>query len=103
MSRQHIHLAPSLLAGPIIPRPSSTLYIYLDLSKLLNAGIPVFMSGNGVVLTPGDGGGSVGAEMFRRVERRMGSEKRVVWEDGIEVGPERAVDRAAGTMGSAFD
>lgn len=59
MTRQHIHLAPSF-SGPITPRPNATLYIYLDLSKLVAAGIPVYVSANGVVLTPGSKGGENG-------------------------------------------
>ncbi|OWZ42500.1 tRNA 2'-phosphotransferase [Cryptococcus neoformans] len=90
MTRQHIHLAPSF-SGPITPRPNATLYIYLDLSKLVAAGIPVYVSANGVVLTPGSKGGEngdgagVGKEFWKRAVRRKEGKRWVVWEDGREV------------------
>ncbi|OWZ62536.1 hypothetical protein AYX15_05329 [Cryptococcus neoformans] len=90
MTRQHIHLAPSF-SGPISPRPNATLYIYLDLSKLVAAGIPVYVSANGVVLTPGSKGGEngdgagVGKEFWKRAVRRKEGKRWVVWEDGREV------------------
>ncbi|OWZ45103.1 tRNA 2'-phosphotransferase [Cryptococcus neoformans c45] len=90
MTRQHIHLAPSF-SGPITPRPNATLYIYLDLSKLVAAGIPVYVSANGVILTPGSKGGEngdgagVGKEFWRRAVRRKEGKRWVVWEDGREV------------------
>ncbi|WVO13661.1 hypothetical protein L204_101282 [Cryptococcus depauperatus] len=81
MTRQHIHLAPSL-SGRITPRPSSTLYIYLSLPKLLNAKIPVYVSSNGVILTPGLEEG-LGKLYWRKVVRQEGGKRIVVW-DGIE-------------------
>lgn len=105
MSRQHIHLAPTLdpTQHYITPRPSSTLYIYLDLGKVLAAGIPVYTSANGVILTPGDEAGYVGKELWKRVERRevskgdgegrrVGSGRMVVWEGGEVVDPPRPVE-----------
>ncbi|WVW86590.1 hypothetical protein I302_108640 [Kwoniella bestiolae CBS 10118] len=98
MSRQHIHLAPSH-HGSIVPRPNATLYIYLSLPKLLEKGIPVYVSANGVVLTPGNNEGIVGKEFWRKVVKvQRGREKDedgksrsrrvVIWENGGEV-PER--------------
>ncbi|WWD20035.1 hypothetical protein CI109_104508 [Kwoniella shandongensis] len=84
MTRQHIHLAPSF-TGPITPRPTSTLYIHLDLPKLVKAGIPVYTSSNGVVLTPGGEGGIVGKEFWRKAVRRVGGKRIIVWEEGKEV------------------
>lgn len=91
MGRQHIHLAPALSAGVggdtdsgsenlIAPRTGSTLLIYLDLDKLLAAGIQVYTSANGVVLTPGDAEGRVKRELWKRVEevRENGRGERVV-------------------------
>jgi 2'-phosphotransferase len=78
MSRQHVHLAPALSNHRITPRPTSTLLVYLDLAKLLAAGIPVYVSANGVVLTPGKAEtvfGSLG----------KGGKRVVVWENGQEV------------------
>ncbi|KIR99268.1 tRNA 2'-phosphotransferase [Cryptococcus deuterogattii 2001/935-1] len=97
MTRQHIHLAPSF-SGSITPRPSATLYIYLDLSKLVAAGIPVYVSANGVVLTPGSKGGEngegagVGKEFWRRAVRRKEGKRWVVWENGREVEREELPD-----------
>ncbi|KIR78696.1 tRNA 2'-phosphotransferase [Cryptococcus gattii EJB2] len=97
MTRQHIHLAPSF-SGPITPRPNATLYIYLDLSKLVAAGIPVYVSANGVVLTPGSKGGEngertgVGKEFWRRAVRRKEGKRWVVWQDGREVEREELPD-----------
>lgn len=88
MVRQHIHLAPALSDHRITPRSSSTLYIYLDLGKLQQAGIPVYTSTNGVVLTPGDEHGIVLKSFWKRAERVDKGERIVVWEDGKEVDPD---------------
>lgn len=87
MTRQHVHLAPALKDHQIVPRPTSTLLIYLDLGKLVAAGIPVYASSNGVVLTPGDENGVVRTEYWRKAERVEGSLGRggartIVWEAG---------------------
>ncbi|GMK54922.1 hypothetical protein CspeluHIS016_0115080 [Cutaneotrichosporon spelunceum] len=87
MNRQHVHLAPSL-SGPITPRNNSTLLIFLDLPKLLAAGIPVYAAANGVVLTPGDEHGTVPKEFWRKAVHVAKGTRRVVWEDGV------AADRA---------
>ncbi|WVQ66584.1 uncharacterized protein L199_004768 [Kwoniella botswanensis] len=92
MSRQHIHLAPSH-HGSIVPRPNSTLYIYLSLSKLIENNIPVYVSANGVVLTPGNPEGIVPKELWRKVVKVQKSKEKdengkyrtrrvVIWEDG---------------------
>jgi 2'-phosphotransferase len=91
MSRQHVHLAPALSDHRITPRPTSTLLIYLDLSKLLAGGIPVYVSTNGVVLTPGNEAGVVSKDYWMKAERVYGSlgkggKRVVVWENGQEVG-----------------
>jgi 2'-phosphotransferase len=85
MSRQHIHLAPALDNHQITPRPSSTLYIYLDLPKVLQAGIKVYTSANGVVLTPGNEEGLVKKDLWKKVERKVGNERVVIWEDGRDI------------------
>lgn len=90
MARQHIHFAPALSLSEhhIIPRPNSTLLIYLDLPRALAAGIPVYTSANGVVLTPGNEAGSVGKEFWRlaeKVEGGLQGARTVVWRDGKEV------------------
>ncbi|EIW66407.1 hypothetical protein TREMEDRAFT_70249 [Tremella mesenterica DSM 1558] len=84
MSRQHIHLAPALTDHRITPRPNSTLLIYLDLGEILAAGIPVYVSSNGVILTPGNEDGVIRKEMWRKAERVEKEERVVVWENGKE-------------------
>ena len=85
MTRQHIHLAPALTDHMITPRPSSTLFVYLDLAKLIAAGIPVYTSANGVVLTPGNEHGYVPPEMWSKAERKLGGERVIVWRDGSDM------------------
>ncbi len=86
MARTHIHLAPVLADGPIVPRPNSTLRIYLDIPKLLNAGIPLYTSSNGVVLTPGNDHGVVDTEFWRLAEKKVDGQWVEVWRDGKEIG-----------------
>ncbi|WVQ79484.1 hypothetical protein IAT38_001583 [Cryptococcus sp. DSM 104549] len=93
MERQHIHFAPSL-TGPITPRPTSTLYIYLDVPKALAQGVKVYTSANGVVLSPGGEGGVIGKELWRKAVRRQGGKRAVVWEEGKEVEREEGVEPA---------
>ena len=88
MSRQHVHLAPALADNRITPRNGSTLLIYLDLDKLLEAGIPVYTSANGVVLTPGDEEGKVGKELWKKVEGVEKGQRVIIWEDGKGVAAE---------------
>jgi 2'-phosphotransferase len=87
MTRQHIHLAPALLLDEhrITPRANSTLLIYLDLDKLVQGGIPVFTSLNGVVLTPGDDKGFVDKEYWKKAERVTKGQRVIVWENGTDV------------------
>ncbi|WVQ96399.1 hypothetical protein IAU59_003504 [Kwoniella sp. CBS 9459] len=91
MTRQHVHLAPSF-QDSIVPRANSTLYIYLSLPKLLEAGIPVYVSHNGVVLTPGNAEGMVPRELWGKAVRKQGGKRVVVWEDGKEVEREMLED-----------
>lgn len=53
-------------------RNSAQVLIYIDVQKALDAGIPFFLSENGVVLSEGDEGGSLSPEYFLRVEDRQG-------------------------------
>jgi 2'-phosphotransferase len=129
MARQHIHLAPALSLSPsphstttttfefdptstsdstsvtpnlITPRPYSTLLIYLDLAALLRAGIPVYTSANGVVLTPGDADGRVTMDLWARAERVVGGlsgARTVVWEAGRDVRGAGAQARVGGGDG----
>lgn len=94
MKRTHIHLAQGVPGSGVIsgtyvhplhafaylnhaPRPagmrsSADILIHVDLAKALAAGVPFFLSSNGVVLTPGDARGFLAPEFFSRVEARKG-------------------------------
>ena len=71
MNRQHIHFAQGLSGDDSVisgmPRTSSVI-IFLDVSKALGAGLKFYVSENGVVLTPGNERGLVPTEFFSRVE-----------------------------------
>lgn len=94
MDRQHIHLAPAIENHRITPRPSSRLYIYLDLRKVLAAGIKVYTSANGVVLSPGDEDGLIQKEMWKKVERKVRGERTLIWEEGRDAEPPVPVSSA---------
>jgi len=85
MARTHIHLAPALSDHAILPRPNSTLRIYLSVPALLAAGIPLYTSLNGVVLTPGNAEGVVTSEYWRFAERKVNGQWVPVWRDGRDV------------------
>ena len=92
MTRQHIHFASGLPAGfkqtlpndepatsdtlsaPVISgmRNSSTVLIYLDLGRAMEAGLKFWLSENGVILTEGNTDGIVSLTYFKRVEDRKG-------------------------------
>lgn len=99
MGRNHVHFAVGLPAGfrpvvdvqsgddaaaaaPVISgmRNSSTVLIYLDLSKAIAAGLPLWRSENGVILSEGNADGVVPLELFQRVEDRTG--EGVLVQDG---------------------
>lgn len=70
MSRLHIHFAAGLprqegvISGM---RSSAQVLIYLDVEKLIKAGIPLFLSNNGVILSPGDEKGTISCDFFLKV------------------------------------
>lgn len=88
MGRNHIHFAAGLPKGfkiqdstasaeekeaqPVISgmRKSSTILVYIDIKKAMEAGIKFFVSENGVILTEGNEKGSLPYEFFERVESR---------------------------------
>ncbi|KAF2773193.1 hypothetical protein EJ03DRAFT_155912 [Teratosphaeria nubilosa] len=98
MTRNHVHFACGLPAGftsivdndsptttssaPVISgmRQSSTILIFLDVDKALQADIKLWMSENRVILSEGNAEGLVPLEVFRRVEDRTG--EGVLVEDG---------------------
>jgi 2'-phosphotransferase len=53
-------------------RKTSTILVFLDLAKALDAGLVFGRSDNGVVLTEGNKDGLVPLELFQRVEDRTG-------------------------------
>jgi RNA:NAD 2'-phosphotransferase (TPT1/KptA family) len=74
MNRNHIHFAiklpgeSGLVSGM---RSSSSVLIYLDIDKCLQDRVPLYLSTNGVVLTPGVGDtGRLPEEYFSEVVRR---------------------------------
>lgn len=91
MKRNHIHFASpppgTSPGGPVILpglRSSAELLLYLDTAAALSAGIPLFRSANGVVLSPGLGPtGSILPSFFRTVDVRTG---RQVWPEPTEPG-----------------
>lgn len=89
MARNHVHFASGLPAGftsvveqdekteaaaPVISgmRKTSTILVFLDLAKAMDAGLEFGLSDNGVVLTAGNKEGLVPLELFQRVEDRTG-------------------------------
>ena len=97
MTRNHVHFAAGLPAGfrsvveqdasvenaaPVISgmRNSSTVLVFLDLAKAMDAGLKFGLSDNGVVLTEGNENGLVPLEFFKRVEDRTG--EGILVEDG---------------------
>lgn len=70
MGRTHIHLAGGLPGDPGVRsgmRLDSDIAIIIDGPRALADGIPFFRSANGVILTPGDGGGRLPPRYFLRV------------------------------------
>lgn len=102
MGRNHIHFASGLPAGftsfdasstntepekeapPVISgmRKSSTVLIYINIKKALEAGVKFFVSENGVILSEGDEKGFLPYEFFKRVESRK-KEGGVLMSEGM--------------------
>ena len=77
MTRNHVHFAPGLpptaegadgkpgvISGM---RSSCDVAIYLDVRAALQAGIKLFRSENGVLLSPGDADGRIPSVLFKKV------------------------------------
>ena len=79
-----------LITAPVISgmRKTSTILIFLDLPKAIDAGLKFGVSDNRVVLTEGDSEGLVSLTLFKRVEDRTGL--GVLVEDGrvVQEAPE---------------
>ncbi|KAK3713016.1 tRNA 2'-phosphotransferase [Vermiconidia calcicola] len=97
MGRNHVHFASGLPVGfmsiqdlnedtaaapPVISgmRKSSTILMFLDVRKAMEAGMKFGTSDNGVILTEGNDKGVVPLDFFKRVEDRTGM--GVLVEDG---------------------
>jgi 2'-phosphotransferase len=94
MARTHVHFASGLPAGfksedndagvaPVISgmRNSSSVLVYVDIKKAVEAGVKFWKSENGVILSEGDENGVIGLRFFSRVEDRTGGQGILV-EDG---------------------
>jgi 2'-phosphotransferase len=97
MTRTHVHFASGLPTGfksgeqdgaaaPVISgmRNSSSILIYLDMVKAMNAGIKFWVSENGVILSEGNDEGLIALEFFKKAEDRTGGQGVLV-EDGTVV------------------
>ena len=89
MGRNHVHFASGLPAGfksiveleasnvaaPVISgmRSTSTILVFVDVTKAIEAGLKFWRSDNGVILSEGDEHGVVPITFFRRVEDRTGA------------------------------
>ena len=76
MQRQHVHFGqgpPSAGPGPGTGKSSQVL-VYIDLHAALGAGIPFYVTANGVILSPGEGTtGTVPVKYFSKaVDSRTG-------------------------------
>lgn len=74
MSRNHIHFAcycPEGEKGVISGvRPTADLLIFLDVEKALEGGLKLFVSSNGVILSPGNEHGFIETRFFSKVTER---------------------------------
>jgi len=70
MKREHIHMAIGLPDEGVISgmRKTVQVLIYIDVEKCLEAGIPLFLSTNGVILSPGNNNGIIPPELFLKVD-----------------------------------
>ncbi|THY12360.1 hypothetical protein D6D01_08626 [Aureobasidium pullulans] len=87
MARTHVHFASGLPAGfksedkdgnaaPVISgmRNSSSVLVYVDIKKAMQAGVKFWTSENGVILSEGDENGVIGLQFFSKVEDRTGGQ-----------------------------
>ena len=121
MGRTHVHFASGLPAGfrsvvetesgeggdeAVQPqvisgmRNSSSILVFLDIKKALEAGIKFWLSENGVILSEGNEEGVIGLQFFSRVEDRTGGQGILV-QDGVVVkdAPESWAFKGAGRRG----
>lgn len=73
MSRQHIHFAAGERGHAAVVsgmRKSAEVMIYMDVAKMLADGIPLYMSENRVLLSPGNAEGRIPPDYFAKVVDR---------------------------------
>lgn len=73
MNRTHIHMASGLFGEDHVVsgmRKKANVYIYIDIPKALEAGIPFELSANGVILSSGNDQGFIPKELFLHVKKR---------------------------------
>lgn len=74
MKRNNIHFTPRLAADPTRPhsgfRASCDTLVYVDVAAVLAAGIKLFISSNGVILSPGNRDGYIPARFFAKIVDR---------------------------------
>lgn len=76
MARNHVHFAAGLPgAGGVISgmRSTSEVLIYLDVPAAMSAGLRLYRSANGVILTPGDADGLIAPGLFAKLVEREAS------------------------------
>jgi len=98
-NRQHIHFAQGVPKSGVISgmRDTSQVLIYLDVELALNHGLPLLLSANGVVLSPGDANGFIHPSFFARVEFAGNKQELTSWErvplpEGLQVRPPEVVE-----------
>lgn len=70
MDRKHIHFAIGQYGSAVVisgMRKSAQVLIYLDVEAVLRDGIPLQLSANKVVLSPGDENGKIAPKYFKYV------------------------------------
>lgn len=97
MSRNHIHFATrfpedgKLISGV---RPNAEVLIFLNVGRALAAGLHLYVSGNGVVLSPGNEQGIIECRFFEKaIDRRTGRRLAIRGEE--EQVPRTGQDRSS--------
>jgi len=69
MKRRHVHFATAVDPSRVISgmRATADVLVYLDAPRALTAGLQLFRSENGVILSPGFADGRVPAALFAKV------------------------------------
>lgn len=93
MKRNHIHLAQGLPGTGVLSgmRQSSSVFIYVDVEKALQAGLNFYLSSNGVVLSEGDSRGFINPRFFQRVTDAKGN-ALPDWQPSMEETPALTAD-----------